>query len=124
MLGPDRKNLEAIGLTAEFGLVSTGAKARMLAKEDPWKTIASSPEFQGAAQSRKLTEGIWELPVANKPQAGAMAAFVLMAFLGFAVYLLLRALAGKLLRRRCGPNECRQTFKHFACVARSARHPG
>jgi hypothetical protein len=87
MLGPDGKNLEPIGLTAEFGLVSASAKARMIAKEDPWEAIASSPEFQGAAQSRKLKEGIWELSVANKPQAGAMAVFMLMAFLGFTVYL-------------------------------------
>jgi hypothetical protein len=84
--GPGARDPEITGLTVEFG-PSSAVKARMLAKGDPWKDLASSDDFHGEAQPRKVADGIWELSVANKPEAGGMAVFALMAFLGFAVYL-------------------------------------
>lgn len=77
---------EAVGLTVAFG-IDGGAKATMFAKSDPWVGLAKVPEFQGSVASRSAGDGVWELTVANKDQAGWMAVFMLMGFLGFAVYL-------------------------------------
>jgi hypothetical protein len=81
------KDPEATGFAVHFGLVSTAAKAVILAKYDPWREIVGLSEFQGSAQSKKITDGVWELSVGDKPEAAAMAAFVLMGLLGIAVYL-------------------------------------
>jgi hypothetical protein len=81
------KDPGAIGVVVHFGLASSAAKAMMLAKLDPWHGVEGATEFQGAAESKKGAEGLWEFSVATKPEAAMMAAFVLMGVLGFAVYL-------------------------------------
>jgi hypothetical protein len=78
------KDPEATGLIVEFG-IDGGATAIMLAKSDPWVDLGESPDFHGAAASRSVGDGVWELSVANKPEAGPIAVFALMAFLGFVV---------------------------------------
>jgi hypothetical protein len=78
---------EAIGIIVELGLASDSAVARMLSKSDPWKKFAGNDEFHGAAQSRKLASGVWELSVAGKPEAAGMSVLALMAVLGFVVIL-------------------------------------
>ena len=78
----------AIGIAVEFGAASGVARARMIAKTDPWKNLIGDPEFHGAAKSRKVADGVWELSVSyGNPEAGAMAAFTLMAMVGFVVLL-------------------------------------
>ena len=81
----DDKNPEPTGITVEFGLPSGAARARMIAKSDPWQDLAGSPDFHGAAKSREAAAGVWELTVDEKPEAAGMAAFALMAYLGFVV---------------------------------------
>jgi len=57
----------------------------MLARDDPWQELAANQEFSGAARSRALEKGVWELSVEGKPEAAGMAVFSLMALLGFVV---------------------------------------
>jgi len=78
---------QATGLVLEFGLAGGAAKARMISKSDPWKDFTSHAEFGGAAQSREVTKGVWELSIGSKPEAAGMAAFALMALAGFVVLL-------------------------------------
>jgi hypothetical protein len=59
----------------------------MLSEADPWKKIAGSGDFHGAAKSSKVADGVWELSVDNIPEAALSAVFVLMAALGLAIYL-------------------------------------
>jgi hypothetical protein len=67
---------------------SAGAiQARMLSQADPWKKIVESDEFHGAAKSTRVADGVWELYVANKPEAALFAVFAMMAALGLAIYL-------------------------------------
>ena len=44
-----------------------------------------SPDFHGAAKTREAASGVFELTVDGKPEAANMAAFALMAYLGFVV---------------------------------------
>ena len=87
ILAPGREDLGAVGLTVEFGLDDGMARARMIAKSDPWKEIVNSPDFRGAAKSSETAGGIWELRIAGKPDAAGFAVFVLMAELGFVILL-------------------------------------
>jgi hypothetical protein len=76
----------ATGMTLK--LSPTGAiQARMLSEKDPWKKIAESDEFNGAAKSSKVADGVWELSVTTKPEAALFVVFALMAALGLAIYL-------------------------------------
>src|SRR5207244_729203 len=52
---------EAIGLIVQFGPASNSAVARMISKSNPWKELVGRDEFHGAAQSRGLAKGVWEL---------------------------------------------------------------
>lgn len=79
------KDPGATGITVEFGLPSGAARARMIAKSAPWRDLAGSPDFGGAAKSREAASGVWELSIEGKPEAASMAAFALMAYLGFVV---------------------------------------
>lgn len=81
------KEPNARGITVEFGLASGAAKARILAKSDPWSELASSPDFHGAAKSREESPGVWQITIDGKPDAAMMAAFALMAYLGFVVLI-------------------------------------
>ena len=72
------------GLTVEFG-INGGATARMLANSDPWADLATAPDFQGMAASRRVGDGVWELSIANQAESGGFAVFALMGFLGFVV---------------------------------------
>jgi hypothetical protein len=78
---------EAVGLIVEFGLASHSAVARMISKSDPWKHLSGNQELHGAAQSRELAKGVWELSISGKPEAAMMSVFALMAVLGFAVFV-------------------------------------
>jgi hypothetical protein len=78
---------EATGVIVEFGLASDQIVARMISKSNPWKELAGNDEFHGAAQSRELAKGVWELSVSGKPDAAIMSVFALMAVLGFAVLI-------------------------------------
>jgi hypothetical protein len=87
---PGTKGAESItGVIAQFS--AAGTTARMLSAsqgEDPWKDLTDSPDFHGAAHSRRVSGGVWELSVDNnRPEASYFAVFALMATLGFAVYL-------------------------------------
>ena len=75
----------ATGITVEFGLPSDATRARMLALKDPWKRISNSGDFRGAAVSKQMSSGVWELSVNGQPDAASFAVFVLMGMLGFAV---------------------------------------
>jgi hypothetical protein len=79
--------LQASGMTAEFS--GAGATARMLviAGGDPWKQLSSADEFQGGAQSHELTSNVWEIKTKGGAETQFMSVFVLMAQLGFAVFL-------------------------------------
>lgn len=81
------QNFGATGLTLEFGLPSGRSKASMIATADPWAQLAGSPDFHGAAKSRQLAKGVWELLIEGKPEAANMAAFALMGMIGFIVLL-------------------------------------
>jgi hypothetical protein len=59
----------------------------MLAKSDPWKDFVNIPDFHGAATSREISPGVWELLVEGQAEVGGFAAFALMAALGFIVLL-------------------------------------
>jgi hypothetical protein len=80
-------NIEATGLTVAFGLGGDVTKARVISKSNPWQALADSPDFRGAAKSREAASGVWELTVEGKPEAAGMAAFALMAYLGFVVLI-------------------------------------
>ena len=81
------KDIGQIGMTAEFGVASGGARARMLSRSDPWKELVDNSELAGMVRSRKVSEGVWEISIDGNPQAANMAAFGLMAMLGFAVFI-------------------------------------
>jgi hypothetical protein len=76
----------ATGMTLRINANGT-IQARMLSEVDPWKEIAENDEFNGAAKSSKIADGVWELSVAAKPEAALFAVFALMAALGLAIYL-------------------------------------
>ena len=80
-------DLHATGITVEFGLAPGVTRARMISQADPWENLAGSADFHGAAQSRKVADGVWELTVRDDPRAGGMAAFALMSLLGFIVLI-------------------------------------
>ena len=80
------KDSQATGLAAEFGMHG-GAKGTMISKSDPWAGYVKLPDFEGAATSRTLGDGVWELAVTNNLEGAAMAVFVLMAYLGFVVLI-------------------------------------
>lgn len=86
-LGTGRENLGATGLTVEFGLDGDVSLARMITDSDPWKGIASSRDFRGAAQSSEVSTGIWELKIAGKSDAALFTILVLMGELGFVILL-------------------------------------
>ena len=86
-LAPGLQEAGATGITVEFGLPSGATRARMLALDDPWKRISNSEDFRGAAQSKQVSSGVWELSVNGKPDAAFFAVFVLMGMLGFAVMI-------------------------------------
>lgn len=86
-LGTDRGDLGAVGLTVQFGLADDTALARMIAKADPWNEIISSPDFHGAAQSSKTSDGAWELRISGQPEAAGFGALLLMGQLGFEILL-------------------------------------
>ncbi len=77
----------ATGVVVHFGLPSMAAQALIIAKRDPWAQAQDSPDFHGAAASRRIARDTWELSVSNKLEAGLMAAFLFMAVLGFVVYV-------------------------------------
>jgi hypothetical protein len=82
------KDVGAQGITVEFGLASGAVRARMISKLNPWEGLDSSPEFHDAAKAREETSGVWEFTIEGKPEAANMAAaFALMAYLGFVVFL-------------------------------------
>jgi hypothetical protein len=58
-------------------------RARMRSQDDPWVEIVSAPDFQGAAKSRKVDSGVWEL---SSP-SGGFSTFLLMALAGFVVLI-------------------------------------
>lgn len=87
MLVSGGDGVEATGITVEFGTATGGARARMLAKSDPWKMLAEVPEFHGAATSHEVSPGVWELVVEGKPDVAMFAAFALMGTLGFVIAL-------------------------------------
>jgi hypothetical protein len=76
----------AVGIAVDFGKAPNVATARIISKSDPWK-IADSPDFNGAAKSRKIGEEVWELSVSQDQQAGLFATFALMGALGFVVLI-------------------------------------
>ncbi|MCU1233723.1 MAG: hypothetical protein JWP63_1690, partial [Candidatus Solibacter sp.] len=86
-LTTDGVNNETTGIAVEFGLNSGTTRARIIAKSDPWKRLAASPDFHGACNSRQVTNGVWELTVTGRPDAAGMSAFALMATLGFIILL-------------------------------------
>jgi hypothetical protein len=86
-LSPGGKDLGATGVTVEFGLASGATRACMISESDPWKRLVNHPDFNGAAKSREVANGVWELSVDGKPDAASFAVFVLMAVLGFVVLL-------------------------------------
>jgi hypothetical protein len=75
----------ATGITVAFGLPSGVTKARVIAKLDPWTGFMESPELQGAATTRKVQDGVWEISMSDDPKASGMIPFLLMAMLGFVV---------------------------------------
>lgn len=82
------KDPEATGLAVQIGTGSTVATARMIAKSNPWAEIVKDAQFHDAAQTRAVSEGVWELSVSGKPRdEAAIAVLVLMGILGFVVYL-------------------------------------
>jgi hypothetical protein len=76
---------EPTGITLAFGLASGVTRARMISKYDPWKGIAGGGEFQGAAKSRMVADGVWELSISGKPETASVSAFLLMAMVGFII---------------------------------------
>jgi hypothetical protein len=82
----DSENPRVTGMTLSLSPDGT-IRARMLSEADPWKKIAGSGDFHGAAKSSKVADGVWELSVDNIPEAALSAVFVLMAALGLAIYL-------------------------------------
>jgi hypothetical protein len=86
-LSPEGKDFGATGVTLEFGLASGAVRARMISKLDPWQDLVENPEFKGAAKSREVAKGVWELSVDGKPDAAMFAVFALMATVGFIVLL-------------------------------------
>ncbi len=83
---PTYPHPRTIGMTLKVDSTDV-IRARMLSEADAWKEIAESDEFHGAAQSSKVADGVWELSVANNPEAALFAVFALMAALGLAIYL-------------------------------------
>jgi hypothetical protein len=73
------------GITVEFGLTSGAVRARMVSRTNPWKDLVDNAEFHGAAKSREVDRGVWELSVEGKPEAGGMAVLWLIGLLGFVV---------------------------------------
>jgi hypothetical protein len=53
----------------------------------PWDVIVKADEFAGRAQTRQVSDGIWELSAPTDAVAGVFGVFALMTVLGFAVYL-------------------------------------
>jgi hypothetical protein len=78
---------EATGVAVEFGLASGVTRARMISKSDPWMGFADNAEFHGAAKSRKVADGVWELSISDNPEAANMTAFALMGMVGFVVLI-------------------------------------
>ncbi len=87
ILSAGGKDFGATGLTVEFGHASGPVKARLMAGSDPWKALVDNLEFKGAATSRNVGSGVWELTVDGGPDAAGFAVFALMAVLGFVVLL-------------------------------------
>src|SRR5207249_2397064 len=73
------------GVVIQVGLPTDRVQGRWLSKSktNPWQKIADAPDFHGAAHTRKVSDGLWELSVTGPP--GHFAVFVLMAVLGFVV---------------------------------------
>jgi hypothetical protein len=74
---------DATGVAVEFADSPHAARARMLSTEDPWAELLTAPDWHGAAKSRKVHEGVWELSVAADPEAAPVAVLELMGTLGF-----------------------------------------
>jgi hypothetical protein len=85
--GDAEKESEATGIAVEFGLASGVTRARMISKSDPWRNLSDVPDFHGAAKSRKVADGVWELTVSGDPEAANMSAFALMGMVGFIILL-------------------------------------
>ncbi|MGO9239602.1 MAG: hypothetical protein ACLQBJ_02240 [Bryobacteraceae bacterium] len=85
ILGDTGSGPAPTGIALAFGLSSGVTKARIISKSDPWEMIVNNEEFHGAAESRKVADGVWELSVAGKPEAGMITALALMAMVGFVV---------------------------------------
>ncbi len=74
----------ATGAVIEFGPV---ARARLLAKHNPWQNDVTSPDFHGAAATHQPTAGLWELSVAPQSDAALVTVMTLMAAIGFIVVI-------------------------------------
>jgi hypothetical protein len=87
LLQDPRSDPGATGIAVEFGRASGITRARMISKSDPWKSLTGQGDFHGAAKSRKVADGVWELSVSDDPEAAGMTAFALMTMLGFVVLI-------------------------------------
>lgn len=79
----------AIGMFFQVGLPAGKVRALWLStsKENPWEELSKAPDFGGAASTRSVSEGVWELSVNDELGPGSFAVFAVMAMLGFAVFL-------------------------------------
>ena len=80
-------NIDPAGITVAFGLGGDVTKALLISKSNPWQGLALSPDFHGAAKATEEARGVWKLTVEGKAEAAGMAAFALMAYLGFVVLI-------------------------------------
>jgi hypothetical protein len=85
----DKADSGAIGIVVQVGAPPGTIRARFLStsKDNPLDEIAKLSEFRDAVTMRRPSEGVFELSVNDRGNAGYAAIFAIMSMLGFAVLL-------------------------------------
>jgi hypothetical protein len=84
--GPGIGESGATGVIVEYGSRSGLPKARMIAKQNPWKDLTVMLEPAGGSKTGEVSPGVWELSVESRhPEAGVLSVLMLMGVVGFVV---------------------------------------
>jgi hypothetical protein len=78
---------DATGMVFQVGSPAGKVQARWLSssKDNPWSQVLEANEQKGAATSRQIAGGVWEISANDQMQSGWFMVFAAMAMLGFVV---------------------------------------
>ncbi|OGV71618.1 MAG: hypothetical protein A3K18_22275 [Lentisphaerae bacterium RIFOXYA12_64_32] len=77
----------AVGITVMFGPERYAAKSRAIGQSDPWGPYVVTGDLKGAAKSREVGSGVWEITVDGGPHPADAAVFMFVISLGFIMFI-------------------------------------